>query len=98
MPRSADAEVKRTAIGAPVPSPNTHVLPRAVVTRNVPRRIIDLSAMRHNRSIGDLRLIDAIRAGTTGERLRSLCRCFGRMMVPAHYGDAAGQQIRVKVN
>src|SRR6266852_9504503 len=67
MSRSAARVLKRTATGVPVPSPKTNVVPRAVVTRKFPRRIIDPNANCNNRSMGDLRLTDAIPTGTTGE-------------------------------
>ena len=60
--------VKRTETGAPLPSPTTKLRPLAVVTRKFPHRIKDPSAHRINPSIGELRLIDAIPTGTTGER------------------------------
>jgi hypothetical protein len=59
--------VKRTADGIPLPSPKTKLRPLAVVTRKLPRRIADPNAHRINPSIGELRLIDAIPTGTTGE-------------------------------
>src|ERR1700674_3886792 len=96
MSRSAARVLKRTETAVPVPSPKTNVVPRALVTPKFPRRTIDPNANCNNRSMGDLRLTDAIPTGTTGESFNPSpqYRQDGQPGAPSR----AGQQTRINVN